>query len=309
MRTHCVGRYLINLPEAFEQTPGSDVEFIYGLDKDFQKINVKVARATNDQPTFNEIVAKRTASLAGSWHRKAPSKSMLAAEQKVREDVVLVRAYRDSSLLNVFQSELYALFGSAVGLFSTRVFSTENPEEREAALLKVVDRSRFVSTPDQAGRGACLGPLVIDAAQDGEIFSVSFRAKAHPDLVLSINMNSLVAESDGGLLKRWDSKSGMLSKLNFKSSVLRRGRVVIAGRPGEELLDKGKEQDKIVREFTAEVLRPSSATFAAPSFAISMSMGGQVASGDYVDATWSDAQAMAVWDAVIKSIRLRPGAV
>jgi len=60
---------------------------------------------------------------------------------------------------------------------------------------------------------------------------------------------------------------------------------------------------------TAEALLRKPATFIEPSFAISMTMGGQLLSGEYVDASLSEQEAVAMWDAIIKSIRVRPGAV
>jgi hypothetical protein len=308
-RTHCVGRFLVELPTVLEQTPGSDVELIYGLDKDFRKIQVRAPVQVGQSVAFNKTIQLRVSELTGRAHFESASKNMLALQKDLRPGAVLVRAYKSPHLLDSFQSELFAQFGPATGTFVTRVFGGGKPEEPESSLLKAVDRTAYMSTPDQAGRGACLGPLLIDAQQDGEVLTLSFRSKSLKDVLVNVNMNSLVEESDGGLLKRWDSKAGMLGALDFSSSTLRRGKVSIAGRPGEELLIKGKEQGHVVRQFSAEVLRPAAATFAAPAFSISMSMGGQVDSRDYVDATWSDKEAMAIWDAILKSVRLRPGAI
>jgi len=79
--------------------------------------------------------------------------------------------------------------------------------------------------------------------------------------------------------------------------------------PGEQLLSKGKDRGYVVRGFAAETLLLKPATFLAPSLAISMNMGGQVSSSEYRDASWSDDEAVAIWDAIVKSIRLRPSAL
>jgi Tle cognate immunity protein 4 C-terminal domain len=308
-RAHCVGRFLIELPTALEQTAGSDVELIYGLDKNFRKIQVRAPSVIGERPAFDKAVLMRVSELTKKTHFESVSKNMLASRTEMRPGAVLVRAYKSPDLLDSFQSELFAQIGQATGTFVTRVFGGDKPEELESNLLKAVDRTTYLSDPNQQGRGACLGPLLIDAKQDGEVFTVSFRSKVLKDVLVNINMNSLVEESDGGLLKRWDSKAGMLRALDFSSSTLRRGKIVIAGRPGEELLTKGKEQDRVVRQFTAEVLRTTPATFAAPALSISMSMGGQINSSEYVDATWSEKEAIAIWDSIVKSIRLRPGAL
>ena len=309
MRTHCVGRYLIDLPADFEQMLASDVELTYGLDKNFRTVNVKVLRAAGPQPSFDSIVTKRASQLAAEYHFEAPSKSMLAFQQRLSDHIALVRSYESPRMLDSYRSEYFVQHGAAVAVFTDRVFTDEPTEPIEAKILKVVERTSFVPSPDKVGRGACLGPLLIDAGQDGERFMLAFRSKSVPDVLIEVDMNSMLAKSDGGLLKRWDSKAGMLNKLDFHSTTLRRGKVAVGGMPGEELLNKGKEQGHVVRSFTAEALQTKPATFATPSLAISMNMGGQLESSDYVDASWSDDGAMAIWDAIIKSIRLRPGAV
>lgn len=86
--------------------------------------------------------------------------------------------------------------------------------------------------------------------------------------------NSLLAESDGGLLA-----------------------------------EKGEEHDKDVQMLNAETLFLKAVTFAEPSFSISMTMGGEIASGEYVDASMSQRYAIAMGDLIVKSIQVRPGAI
>lgn len=308
MRTHCVGRYLIDLPAEFEQMLSSDVELIYGLGKDFRKVNVMLVRAAGSLPSFDRIVSKRAMELAASEHPDSPSKNKLALQKKRDEKTTLIRGY-NSELLDSFRSEYFLDYGSSVGNFTARTFTGDNVDFIEEKLLKVVQKTNFLSTPNQPGRGTCLGPLLIDASQDGEIFSVAFRAASRPDAFIKIDMNSMLAKSDGGLLKRWDSKAGMLNKLNFESSSIRRGEIALGGISGEELLLKGKDHGHTVFGFTAEVLQTKPATFATPSLAIDMNVGGQIPSSEYVDASWSQVEALAIWDAIVKSIRLRPGAI
>lgn len=309
MRTHCIGRFLIDLPEDFKQTLGSEVELIYGLDKDFQKVGVKVLRASGIQPSFDSFVQKRAAELASQQHFEATSKTMLALQQRIDSNSVLVRAFFSPRMLDSYRSEMYRQVGNAVGLFTKRVYTGKSAEAVEAKLIRVVENTIFIQNPAQAGRGTCLGPLLIDAGQDGEWFSVRFDTDRMPDVLIEIDINSLLAKSDGGLLKRIDSKADMLAKLDFKSDTLRRGKTTIAGQPSEELLSKGEERGHTVRGFTAESLLLTPATFSAPSIAITMNMGGLLDGGKYYNASMTEPEAIALWDAIVKSIRLRPGAV
>ena len=308
MRTHCVGRYLIDLPAEFEQLLSSDVELIYGLDKNFRKVSVKVVRETGSRPSFDQIASRRAMELAAVEHADSPSKTQLAIQKRVDGNTILVRSHY-LSLVDSYNSDFFSEYGDVVGSFAARTHTEGDVEVIERGVFEVVKKTRFLKATDQAGRGTCLGPLLIDAGQDGERFSVAFRAVSRPDAFISIDMNSMLAKSDGGLLKRWDSKVGMLNKLNFESTTLRRGSVVIGGAPGEELLTKGKDHGHVILGFTAEPLQTKPATFASPSMAINMNVGGQLPSAEYADASWSDAEALAIWDRIVKSIRLRPGAV
>jgi Tle cognate immunity protein 4 C-terminal domain len=309
MRTHCVGRYLIDLPAEFEQLLSSEVELIYGLGKDFRKVNVMLVRAAGSVPSFDRIVAKRAMELATEPHRRSESKGMLALRRTIDTKTSLIRSYEDPGMIEYLKAEVFAERGVAVGVFKTDIFKGEVPEVVESKVLSIVQKTGFLSAPDQPGRGTCLGSLLIDANHDGEIFSVAFRAASRPDAFIKIDMNSMLAKSDGGLLKRWDSKAGMLNKLNFESSSIRRGEIALGGNSGEELLLKGKDHGHTVFGFTAELLQTKPATFAIPSFAIDMNVGGQIPSSEYVDASWSQVEALAIWDAIVKSIRLRPGAI
>jgi hypothetical protein len=308
MRTHCVGRYLIDLPDEFEQMLSSDVDLIYGLDKDFREVNVKVLRTSGSPPSFDRIVSKRAMELAANARTDTPSKTRLALQRRINETVSLIRAH-DSDLPNYFKAEVFAERGVAVGIFAADIFKGDVPEAIESTVLSIAEKARFLPAVEQSGRGTCLGPLLIDAGQDGERFSIAFRAASRPDAVIKIDMNSLLAKSDGGLLKRWESKAVMLKKAGFESRTIRRGSVTVGGRPGEELLLQGKEYDHLVLGFTAEPLQTKPATFALPSMAVHMNLGGQIPSAEYVDASWSESEALAIWDAIVKSVRLRPGAI
>ncbi len=308
-RTHCVGRFLIDLPVGFEQTQGSDADLVYGLGKDFRSVKVQVLRSEGSQPSLDSLVKKRSAELSSQDHLKSASKSMLALLRRVKESAVLIRSYDSPDMLNYFKAELFAEKGGAVGVFKDEVHKNERPEDIEERLLQVAERTSFVPAVSQASRGTCLGPLLMDAGQDGEILMVSFRAKRWPDVLIQIDMNSMLAKSDGGLLNRWDRNAVVLNKLDFQSSTLRRGKVTVGGMPGEELLSKGKDRGHVVRSFTAESLLLKPATFSTPSLAISMNMGGQLDSSESRDASWADDEALAIWGAIIKSIRLRPSAL
>jgi hypothetical protein len=311
MRTHCIGRYLIDLPEEYVMTPGSELELYFGLGKDFESVKIQVPRQNGNQPTLEKIIRRSAGDLEARQHFKSPSKNMLAGIKEIDKNIKFVRSFSSPYAIDSLKLQLFAQHSEAIVRFED--FKYDNPnsslEHVENQLLHAAQNTTYAAKPESAGRGACLGSAVIDAKQDGEVFRISFLSKQHPDIKIAIDMNSLPEKGDGGLLQRVDSKAGMLRLLDFSSSTLRRGKRPIAGRPGEELLDAGKDKGKVVRYFVVETLVTEPSSPARPVIAISMNMGGQNKDGEYVDPSLSEREALAWWDAIVGSIRLRPGAL
>ncbi|UCV02622.1 T6SS immunity protein Tli4 family protein [Dechloromonas denitrificans] len=307
MRTHCVGRYLIDLPEDFALTIGSELQLYYGLGKDFERVQIELSRLNGEKPTFQQLVRQRVGELQAMPNAKSQSRNMLAELKAIDETMTLVSAYKSPSLLESFRLHLFAQRGEAVVRYENfKYHVSEKPIEYfERQLLKVAQETTYTPASTGAQGGTCMGTTTINAGQNGEVFTLAFRSKAHSDVLITIDMNSLPEKGDGGLLKRVDGKADMLTKLGVSSTTLRRGKTTISGRPAEELLDQGKDNDKIVRLFSAETLITEPSTLVKPVLAVSMSMGGQIDGGPYVDASLSRDEALAWWDAIISSIRMR----
>lgn len=70
IQTHCLARFLIDLPDDFE--PVGDVELIYGLDKDYRKVKVEALMEKEAAARFEITTsALGTVVVAGitRWHR------------------------------------------------------------------------------------------------------------------------------------------------------------------------------------------------------------------------------------------------
>jgi len=310
MRTHCIGRYQIDLPEEFTKTAGSYVTLYFGLDKNFDTVEIQNPRERGETPSLERLVGAEKTELVANEHFESPSKNKLAAAKELGRDSVLVVAYNDSRSVDSLKLVQYAQRGEAIAKFANRKYSDRDDSRPlghfEGELERISRNTRYAATPEQAGRSSCLGTLAIDDKQDGEVYSVSFLSEKHPDIVISINMNSLTEKGDGGLLARVSGKVALLRALDFSSSTLRKGKRKIAGRPGEELLDEGKQEGKVQRYFVAETLVTEPSSLDRPVIAINMSMGGQDRkTGAYVDPSLSEKEALIWWDSIVDSIRLR----
>lgn len=310
MHTHCVGRYLIDLPEVFELSTEGRAELIFGLDNKFQSAIVQVPASSGEERSYRSLVQQRLGELKREYSFKSTSKNMLAFAREVEPGVDIIRSYESPDSVRYFRSRLYALKGSATVFIEKESFARDRPEDIEAQLLRINRRITVTDSVSKAGPGSCLGPAVIDAAQDGEKINVFWQNKRWPDFSFTIYINSMLAESDGGLLARFNRKLGDLSKIGAKFDYIRRGKLTIAGRPAEELLTEGIEYGKVERQFKAEVLVTVPSSFTAPFITFEMLMGGaKDAEGEVLDPSLTQEQGLALWDAVLKSVRLRPGAV
>lgn len=312
MQTICLGRYVVEIPEELDLR--GDVELVYGLDKNFKTVTVEVLRRSGgDAAAFDSAVAAQIAELTRNFDADTPSKNMLARQQRINKDTALVVGHREPTMTGYYRVLVIARVGEAIALFKSDVFKQDKPEQVESKVLAVVEHTRYATDGPHQGKGTCIGPLLIDAGQDGERFNVGANGTAHADLSLSFSINSMLAETDGGLLKRVDSKAGVLAKLGASGSTLRRGSITLANRSAEELVDEDKEEGKAVRLFVAETLLTAPSTLAGPRVHVEMSLGGRIKAGEnkvvFVDPSLGKAESLAVWDDIVRSIRLRPDSV
>jgi Tle cognate immunity protein 4 C-terminal domain len=310
LRTVCVGRMLVDLPE--EMTLSGDVEFFYGLTADHVRAKVQAVKANAGRRDLERAVNERIAELKNRYERKAPEQHRYISHRTVDDNTVVVLSYGEAMIGELV--EVFVLRGSALGLMSRDVYQNEGGridrrEDIESALITMASRTTAVGDPAEAGKGTCIGGLLINDHYDGEVFSVGARDSKHPDLVIEVFMNSMISKSDGGLLKRWDRRIGMMAELGVRPNLLRRGSVTVVGRAGEQLVDTQRYNGKMARIFAAETLLRSPATFAEPYLKLNMNLGGQVPSGEYVDPSFTEADSLVLWDRILKSIRPRPGAV
>ena len=307
METHCMGRLLIDLPKGFVESQGSRVQLIYGLDKDWTSVEVQVLAKGVDKAGFEAHVKKRAAEISSETHEPTRG-AMLVATNNLSETSMLFRRFRSDTTEDAFVNELYVLIGDLLVQAKEESFEGKYAPT-EARLKKLATQMSKQADPTKASKGFCLGPLVINGEQDHEVGMLYFDNPQFPDIGWNVFSQALTNNEDKTLLQRWDSKQGVLAAMGMKFDTLRRGPAQLAGMKGEELLTKGKEHDRTILAFDADVSTRPQPGFAAPLLAVHLTTGNQLPGAIYPESSWSDKEAIAVWDTVIKSIRLRPGAV
>lgn len=134
---------------------------------------------------------------------------------------------------------------------------------------------------------------------EGESAMLFFTLKSHPDIAIQVR-SVVMSKSTPSLLER--SHSGLLSLLDG-TRTLRKGGRVINGVVGEELLVRSPRQDGVAHKFRWETMGKPKSTL-KPNLFVDLQTGYKP--GGYTTSSVSDKEAIAIFDQIVQSIRLRP---
>ncbi|WP_316153225.1 T6SS immunity protein Tli4 family protein [Cupriavidus sp. BIC8F] len=320
-KTHCIGRFLIDLPEEFHPIPDSidglgNAELFYGRDANFQRIYIQVPkqRSPEIEPVllredFNRVVGDREQEL----HTKKNDKSglpMLRAMERIGQSAVMFRRYSNQQIDGYFVSELHLQVDSVrYVVLKTDVLEADDLRSEEARLKNLAGKTYAYTDAEAAGPGFCVNGLALNDQHDEEVGRFYFRSDIHKDMFFEIYSRAL-AEQDEGLFARVDRhREGATLELRMAIHSLRKDRPRVAGMEAEELLDTFKENGYRMQGFTVETRRDNPGHM-RPQMKLELTAGGQIpGASDYVDSSLSNDNALLLWDKVVSSIRPRPGAV
>ena len=140
-------------------------------------------------------------------------------------------------------------------------------------------------------------------ASQNERVSVFIGLKGHPDVAIAVNTMAGL-DPDPGLLQRDDENSVKNSNpFNFKT--IRKGKRSIGEIPGEEVLELVSEPNGTKSQLFMWESRSQKDSVYRPELSLELATGrGQP--GRPVNSSLSDARALALWDRISASLRLRP---
>jgi Tle cognate immunity protein 4 C-terminal domain/Tle cognate immunity protein 4 N-terminal domain len=317
MRTHCVGRHLVDIPKDFELLDIAGVTTIFspkGVDfQEAPKMQVEVYEANSSPEQFKTAVDKRISALKSEKHRAKKEQSLFVFSQKISDLKVMIRRQEaDAPEGGYFFSEIHLL----VDKLHT-VATAESFENKYSATEKwLIDFAHLISElkgSDSSQKGFCVGPLVVGGQYESEMVDFAFRSKQHPDIFIAIEIDTYGSAAETTLLQRANDPKNLLKIFDVDYSTLRKGELKVAGIKAQEVLVGFKEKDedgkdKKEHKLLLETMRDKpSAT--EPKMKVRLVTGQQDPQGERHTSSLSDAEVVAVWDAIIKSIRLRPGAV
>ena len=308
MKTHAIGRHLLNLPEGFEGLVGNSAAFYFGQGKEARKFTVSLRARSASAGSLASLVRERIAALTAARHETLDRPMLVREQASAGGRVHLVRSYEDSQLGHVLRSELYCLAGAAIAHLEAQSYRVA-PDAAEERLLAMASQINALESPLQAGPGFCIEPLLIAMKADQEIATLNFKSSNRADLLFTVDINALSANPAPSLLGRWDRDfAGVLGALSEAPKTIRRSKTILGDMAGEELLTRARIDGRLVLKFSAESTR-AQPSFAMPLLSLTLDTEPVGASETWPAPSWSEEEAVKVWDAVTRSLRLRPGAV
>ncbi|OPB30787.1 T6SS immunity protein Tli4 family protein [Pseudomonas fluorescens] len=334
MRTWALGRGLIDLPSSW--TGGGDVKLYYGLGADHASVEVRVLGEGVSQQRFSAALQERASRIAAVKNYEMDDVSMLVSAKAQTPQSVMLQYYRRPTPRQTFVHELHLLVDDVYVMLRADSFKG-NTAPVEDRLLKL-SKEIFKVTPETAGAGFALGPVVIRSHHDQEIASFDFSPPAS-DVSLSIYINALSPDDEERLHVRTPKDGQIFLAGDFEN--LRARKITLAGMQAEESLIGFSDDTHRQILFVSENYRDNP-SLARPGMSIRLSAGGmkgepvdpnepedlvrwtlpqfankgyerplwqQPASPEPVNPSLTDYEAMAVWDAILKSVRLRYGSV
>lgn len=298
-KTHCLGRHLLDLPanatlDARYTVGDSKVETLHGL----------------SERELKHMLAAREGELSTKQHDEMGR--MLVDRKNISPDRVLITSWVSPNSRYLHKMELYSLFPEARVL--QKIVGETSPEYFEkgvqyfSSLSQALRYRGAAEVPTEAGFCINFG-VVMRSVLNKEETSATIRISGLPGLTFNY-MAYVTGKPDRELLRRVASAPPAYEGTRSGMKMLRRGERNVGSIKGQELLVRGDASGKHSYEFLWES-QGQRASLEHPFLSLRMTTTDESdENGEIMDAPFeSDAEAMALWDSIIGSLRLRPGAV
>lgn len=295
--THCIGRFLIDLP--------ADAEYVGGS---YDYAFASVEAQPMERGAFQEEVESLEAGLTNKKHKSGTS--LLLQKEMPGEDTRIFAYWGNENRSSVVEISGYRWLQGIRYLIHKRARNdkVESAVSRMGVTISML-QTREASPP--VIQGFCIKHAIFaDAGQsDNESLMIRFRLKKHPDIVVDVATNLIAGEPPESLLSR---KPGIFSALGILGASLggmrniRDGDRVVGGIHGQEWLMKApNEQGQKAHLFTWET--PGLSRDALhPQIRFDLQSGNFDSGFKPGPISMTDKQMLKLWDRILNSLRLRP---
>lgn len=293
MKTLCVGRFLLDVPAATSIQPG----YVYAR----KKVETTTGVSAD---AFRQRVAARIAALKAARHRAG--ESMSVSETRIDDDAVLVTSWLSESSRAGHRQELYVLdpTHNVQYLVSGETEAAKLPAaiENYRALRPRISYRDPNTIPTTAGFCVDSG-FIAGNRINSEEMTIGLRPRAHPGARMTL-MSYVTGNPDKPLLQRASDLPPEYAAAAARMRNLRRGERNVGPIQGQEILAHAEADGGKMYAFLWESQgRAESLQF--PFLSLQLLTEEKADAPAFRD----DAQALGLWDQVLGSLRLRPGAI
>jgi hypothetical protein len=299
MKSHCVGRNIVELPDGFQRAPvttgifkstASTIQDPY--------FDVMVSENGFTSSSFSQAVNTRRSELKESSDSAV---DVFEAEQKTDDGAVIFRVRK---IDDAYVSEIKFLRGSSLVTVKLDSFRNEYAAA-EQQLVKFASNFRE-NQEDSFGRSNqyfCFGSVSIFGDFKDE--SGSFLFKNNEGADFEVDINTYIPDASKPLLARMSGRDSLLAVFDVDHTVLRSGERNIVNMRAQEWLGWAKlssEDGAKSFKFILETMRKEPRK-AAPSISLTFNTGKPLPGGGTAKTTISENEAIQLWDRVVSSIR------
>lgn len=293
MKTLCVGRFLLDVPAATSIQPG----YVYARKK------VETTTGVSAE-AFRQQVAARVATLKAARHRSG--ESMSVSETRFDDDAVLVTSWVSDSSRAGHRQELYVLdpTHNVQYLVSGETEGAKLPAaiENYRALRPRISYRDPSAIPNTAG--FCIDSGFIAGNRiNSEEMTIGLRPRAYPGARMTL-MSYVTGKPDRPLLQRTSDVPPEYAAAQARMRNLRRGERNAGPIQGQEILAHTEGDGRKMYAFLWES-QGRAESLQLPFLSLQLLTEEKAQAPAFQD----DAQALGLWDQVLGSLRLRPGAI
>ena len=301
MKPMCVGRFLIDVP--------ADAEVSY---RGSMVAGWSIATYEETDEQFTARLAEREIQLSGQKNERGMSSLESTRPFDAHGVHGAVRVFGREWIPGMPHEPITeAVKAEAIIRVQTHSFNlnmkyVSDNDLRELAKLVTQFRSREENEiPTEAGfcfdGGFITEPLKVEQSERTTMF---VGLNGHPDVSIALSMIAGIT-TPKTLLQR-DADAPTINANRSRFHTLRRGARALNGEPGEEILDRVHEfNGNYCHSFMWELIHNKTDSVFTPQMSFELSTGHSE-SGTTVDSSLTDAQALALWDKMLSSLRVRP---
>jgi hypothetical protein len=301
--TYCIGRFLVDVPKD-AQINGQAYQYLYGrIDSEHSAAaqDELATDVTKKESALKRVKADQGYSLDSTVSAGADSKIVISKSEPFG---------RVHYAFDAFRADANTVFSMQASPFNDAIFKNEVLPTLKTQLLPNLRARAAGEIPSRPG--FCLKDGFIansGSAAQFEDAGISFKFAQWPGVLVSVRTMTITKTGEPSLLKRMDSGGvpDAFKNLASRIQILRRGGREINGRSGEEMLSTVPAEGGFhLHQFRWEAQGTSVDDPLKPTLIVELQSGMTLSNGEPVRPKLTDDQAIALFDAVANSLRIRP---